>query len=165
MSGGLNFIRADSTNDQVSDCCGGGSPTLSQPSLVDPAHPERYAVRDVTIQDAFLIIPLAQSIASLSRVAVSGLGDIARNVAWKELISDETGAIFLQQSGNLITRRTAGLLNELFDKSLSARDWGRVVERLKDWYHISNNVHGSIAANGDYVIGNEIIDNLGSFIK
>ena len=62
----------------------------------------------------------------------------------------------------MITRRTADALNAFFGKNFTSRDWGRVVESLKDYHHIANNVHGNITIKGEYQIGKEIIDSLGN---
>src|SRR5581483_2702676 len=57
----------------------------------------------------------------------------------------------LQTGGNTIRQATANALNDLADANLSAREWGRAVEALKDYYGLPNNFHGSISSTGDYL--------------
>jgi filamentous hemagglutinin len=70
------------------------------------------------------------------------------------------------QSGNshTIQGRTAAALNKVFNKDLSARDWGRALEQLKREYGVPNDVHGQIMDNGDFVVNGSTIGNIGHYL-
>jgi filamentous hemagglutinin len=66
----------------------------------------------------------------------------------------------LQRGGNSISNSTAKALNEATGKNLTARDWGRAVEELKQSEGLPPNSHGTIMNNGDYISANGV--NLGN---
>jgi len=74
---------------------------------------------------------------------------------------------FLQYGGHTITVGTAEALNALFGVSKTAREWGRVVESLKDDLELPNNFHGWISATGEYCAkgGKEVLGYLGDYLK
>ena len=57
----------------------------------------------------------------------------------------------LQTGGNTLQKRTAQRLNEVLGESLSPREWGRLLERLKSDLGLPNDHHGRILSNGVYV--------------
>jgi hypothetical protein len=76
------------------------------------------------------------------------------------------GERILQRGGRTIKEDTAKALNEFFNKNLSPREWGRVVERLKKSNGLPNDLHGVITSIGNYLddkVG-QVIDNIGDFL-
>jgi RHS repeat-associated protein len=70
------------------------------------------------------------------------------------------------QSGNSnkISSRTARALNKAFNKNLTPREWGRLLESLKGDEGVANNVHGSIMSNGDLVVNGNTVGNIGQYL-
>lgn len=57
----------------------------------------------------------------------------------------------LQSGGNTINKRTANELNKHWGSNYHARDIGRGLESLKNYYGLPDNHHGKIMSNGDYI--------------
>ena len=56
----------------------------------------------------------------------------------------------LQTSGNTINNHTANVLNHQLGVNLHRREWGRMLEEMKQDSFLSNDHHGKIWDNGDY---------------
>ncbi|MBM3273194.1 RHS repeat-associated core domain-containing protein, partial [Candidatus Kaiserbacteria bacterium] len=71
----------------------------------------------------------------------------------------------VQSGGQTIRKATADALNEYTGRSLTPRDWGRALEKLKDQYQLPNKHHGKILDNCDYAdeAGN-VIDNIEDYL-
>ncbi|MFT3768115.1 MAG: RHS repeat-associated core domain-containing protein [Minicystis sp.] len=71
----------------------------------------------------------------------------------------------VQSGGNKMSSATADALNEAAGSSLKPREWGRALEALKKDLGLSNNHHGKIFSNGDYVSeAGEILGNILDYI-
>ncbi|HXM23922.1 MAG TPA: RHS repeat-associated core domain-containing protein, partial [Terriglobales bacterium] len=72
------------------------------------------------------------------------------------------------QSGNTrtVSKQTADKLNELFEKDLNRRDWGRALEDLKRFNELPNDFHGNIMSDGTFVGEVEgVVTNFGSIVE
>jgi len=71
----------------------------------------------------------------------------------------------IQTGGHTISPSTARILNEYFGTSLTSREWGRLIEALKEANGYDPRYHGNIWSEGDYsTTENALIDNIGSYI-
>jgi hypothetical protein len=70
----------------------------------------------------------------------------------------------LQNGGRTINDSTAKALNQKFDENLTSREWGRKLEKLKNFEKNSNDSHGRIMGNGDYYTPNgDYVGNIGDW--
>ncbi|MBZ0115560.1 MAG: hypothetical protein K8H88_01100, partial [Sandaracinaceae bacterium] len=68
--------------------------------------------------------------------------------------------------GHTMRSGTARALNELVERPLHRREWGRALEDLKRAESLPNDHHGAILDNGDYIDAStgEVLGNLLQFV-
>ena len=137
--------------------------------LIDPTGYEELGIQDASFGFWTTVVPVARGVvgigAAVGRGVVGGISSSEVRSIGSRLIADETGAIRIQSGGHTISKAIADALNTTFGKDFAPRDWGRLLEKLKEANSLSNRFHGTIVGSGDYLdsAGN-VIDNIGSYI-
>lgn len=70
----------------------------------------------------------------------------------------------IQSGGNTLNNNAAKHFNEEFGTNLNRREWGRIIESLKNERGLSPNDHGKIMSNGDYYLHGKYINNIGNYV-
>lgn len=71
----------------------------------------------------------------------------------------------LQIGGRTLSNRTGKALNRQFGTNLNRREWGQVLERLKDEVVLRNDSHGKNFSDGSYGrSAGDIVDDLGGYL-
>ncbi len=103
-----------------------------------------------------IVFPLATDVGGLGSEDLFGTSEDASEPTTKPTP--------LQTGGNTITNRIAEGLNKGTGENLTRREWGRALEALKRDNGLSNNVHGQIMSNADFVVNGETVGNIRDYI-
>ncbi|KEQ16540.1 hypothetical protein GZ78_22115 [Endozoicomonas numazuensis] len=72
----------------------------------------------------------------------------------------------IQTGGRKIFPHTADILNKNLGRNLPPREWGRALEKLKNWERLPPKHHGKIYDNGDYADdAGKILGNIDDFVR
>lgn len=105
-----------------------------------------------TVQEFVIDIAVVTAIIAVDVFVVTPLiPDISVTLSAASVFGRRAASKVLQSGGNSITNRTARGLNQEFGTSLSKGEWGKALERLKEFEILPNNHHGKIMRNGDYL--------------